>query len=293
MNRQKQAAHAATISTEGRTQQPLDPVIAATARRQSVLQSSAAFLGVDPAHIYNVLRGIWSVTKGEPPLTDSEIWRGLALIARYELDPFAREIYVTRNKGRLMIILGIDGWVRVLDRTEHYDGFEQDIERDEAGTVLSVTTRIYSKAREHPAMYQALASEYAVLGGFMAKQIPIHMLRLFSFRHAARLFVPIGACVTEEEARWIGARQNEPEPPVSSLDDLADRLEGTAQPAESEHPELADQYATLIGEVEHATGLESLWERILIDVAGGRLTAAEKAALTELATAAKARLSKV
>ena len=310
----------------------LDPVIRATVNRQSILQTSAAFLGVDPKHVYNVLRGIWGTTKGQPALTDAEIWRGLALISRYELDPFAREIYVTRDKqGRLMIILGIDGWIRVLNRTDHYDGFEQELEEQD-GRILSVTTSIYSTKRSHATSYKAFASEYVKLGGFMAEKIPGHMLRLFSLRHAARLFTPLGGCVTEEEARWIGGGAEDSSPPVSSLDDLVDREESNPEPesadviaapiiepmraiykedgvprdahkraarrdselaamAESPHPELVDQYAQALGEC-YAGGVDALWEQVLVHVAAGRLTEADKAALAELANAAKTRLDK-
>jgi len=194
-----------------------------TSRQQSITEKTAAFLGVPPGKVFDVLRGIWSVKTGQPPLTHQEMMVGMALVARYGLDPFAREIYCTRNKGRIMVIVGIDGWVRVLNRTEDYDGFQVEIAEDSDGKVVSVETAIHSKARKYPAVYKALASEYARLGGAVAGIVPLHMLRIFSFRHAARLFVPLGGCVTEEEARWMGAGVPD-EPPATSLDDMADKM---------------------------------------------------------------------
>jgi len=206
------------------TASALDQSIAATsARAQSTRTRAAAFLGCDPSKIADVLRGVWTTTKGNPPLTDQELIVGMALIARYDLDPFAREIYVTRGKKGLMVILGVDGWVRVLDRTDHYDGFTQDLVLDDDGNITEVTTTIYSKKRSHPAVYRAFASEYAKLGGFVAGLVPGHMLRIFSLKHAARLFIPLGGAVTEEEATWMGSTQPEA-PPVSSLDELTEKL---------------------------------------------------------------------
>ncbi len=194
-------------------------------RRESLKGDACAFLGIHPDKVYNVLRGIWTVTKGQDPLSDSEIWVGLALVARYELDPFAREIYVTRSKdNRPMVILGLDGWIRVLDRTDHYDGFEQELVMDDGGKITEVTTTIHSKKRSHPAKYRAFATEYAQLAGFMHKKIPGHMLRIFSLKHAARLFVPLGGVVTQEEADWMAPADNG-SPPESSPEDLRKRLE--------------------------------------------------------------------
>ncbi len=209
-------------------------------RRASIRAEGAAFLGVPTADVYNALRGIWTVTKGQDPLTDHEVWVGLALVAKYELDPFAREIYVTRDKqGRPMVILGLDGWIRVLDRTDHYDGFEQELVIDDEGKMTEVTTTIYSKKRSHPAKYRAFASEYANLGGFMLGKIPGHMLRIFSLKHAARLFVPLGGVVTEEEAAWMAPADNG-SPPESSPEDLRRRLEeatAEAKPAPKSEPD--------------------------------------------------------
>jgi len=198
-----------------------------TGRHQVVTEKAAAFLGVPQEKIFDVVRGVWTTSKGQPPLSNQEIFTGLALIARYELDPFSREIYVTKDKkGRLLTILGIDGWVRVLDRTDHYDGFEQTMEMvDDSDVIRWVETKIYSKERSHPVVYRAFASEYGKLGGYVAGVIPGHMLRLFSLRHAARLFVPLGSVVTEEEAGWISdSPEAENAVPPDSLDAIADRI---------------------------------------------------------------------
>jgi len=186
---------------------------------------AAHTLGVAPERMFDLLNNVWSVSKGRPPLTRHEMFQGVSMIARYRLDPIAREIYVTRdNKDRLITVIGIDGWVKILDRTEHYDGFEQDLEFAEdpksptGQKLVAVTTTIYSKQRSHPVTYKAYAWEYANLAGFMHDKIPWHMLRLFSLRHAARLFVPLGAnVVTEEEATWMMQHDIDDDPATAAM----------------------------------------------------------------------------
>jgi hypothetical protein len=224
---------------------PLDATIEATARHKSVLVDAANILGVGADKVCGLLRNVWTTSKGQSPLTDAEMFKGLSLIARYELDPIARDVYVTRSKdGRLLTIIGIDGWIKVLDRTEHYDGFEWDDETDANGKVIAVNVRIYSTKRSRPTTYRGLMSEYQRVGGVVAKDMPVHMLRLFSLRHAARLFTPIGGDVlTEEEARYVQdhhAEQSVVPSSKSKSEALADHLMNRmAEPAEE--PELTPE----------------------------------------------------
>lgn len=222
----------------------LDATIEATARHKSVLVDAANILGVGADKVCGLLRNVWTTSKGQAPLTDAEMFKGLSLIARYELDPIARDVYVTRSKdGRLLTIIGIDGWIKVLDRTEHYDGFEWDDECDDNGKVVAVNVKIYSTKRTRPTTYRGLMSEYQRVGGVVAKDMPVHMLRLFSLRHAARLFTPIGGDVlTEEEARYVQDHHAEAAvipPGKSKSDALADHLMSRmAEPTPEPEPEL-------------------------------------------------------
>ena len=282
-------------------------------RHKTITESTSAFLGVDPAKVFDLLRGVWTVTAGKTPLSNQELMVGMALVSRYELDPFAREIYVTRdNKGKLMVVVGVDGWIRVLNRTPGYDGFEQELVMD-GDDIKEVVTRIYSKDRSHPASYRAFATDYAKLGGFMLAKIPGHMLRIFSLKHAARLFTPLGCVVTEEEAEWMAAA---PPEPVNSLAELTEKLTedgtdlacSTVTPGtlaalerqaeddaeqEAEAARLCDEFATLLAETDSAAGVATWITEIVGHVATGKITEEEAGGLYELANSAKDRLSKV
>jgi len=217
----------------------LAEVVDATEQRRSIAREAAAMLGVTPDKLCGLLRNVWKTSKGEPELTDQEMFSGISLVARYRLDPITREIYVTRSQGRLMTVIGIDGWIKILDRTDHYDGFTVDIHNDENGILEWVETTIYSKRRSKPTSYRAYWSEYARMGGFVAKTMPSHMLRIFSLRHAARLFVPLGATVvTEEEAQFMMQPMEAPHQASSShLDQITERLMQPIERSEASEPE--------------------------------------------------------
>ena len=233
--RQRQTANGTTRMAEV---SPLDRVVEATEKRQSVTRNAATVLCVAPEKLCDLLRNVWRTSKGEPPLTDQEMFVGISMIARYELDPIAKEVYVTRGKYGVFTIISIDGWIKVLDRTDHYDGFDVDIHRTDDGSIDWVETTIYSTKRSHPAKYRAFAEEYSEIAGVVAKTIPSHMLRIFSLRHAARLFTPIGGSVlTEEEALFMN---RDHAPPVErkevTRDSLLEKF-AEPQPVREELPE--------------------------------------------------------
>ncbi|KKM85203.1 hypothetical protein LCGC14_1291370 [marine sediment metagenome] len=246
------------------TVNPLEAVIAATDRQKAVLDQASEVMGVPPDRVLALLRHKWKVSKDQDPFTDWELFLGASMIGRYLLDPITKEVYLGRAKdGRLMIIVGIDGFIKILDRTDHYDGFEQTYEFDEkTGQMVWCETTIYSTKRSHPTVYKGFASEYAQLAGFMYKKIPWHMLRLFSLRHATRLFTPMGAVVTEDEAERMGRASSDQQTPPTTLDDLLDRMEqpaqqqaeqpsnGSAESAEPSEPEVAGAQETPQAEAE-------------------------------------------
>lgn len=196
--------------TEVEYQSDLDALVSETERRRGIRDRAAELIGCKSPSLFDLLRKQWPV-KGTP-LTDLELFQAVSLIARYELDPLIKEIHCSRDsRGRILVIVGIDGWIKILHRTEGYDGHEQSIEWGDDGQLVSVTTTVYSKLRSHPITYVAYWTEYAKIGGFIKDSMPSHMLRVFSLRHAARQFAPIGGnVVTQEEARYMQSEVPEP-----------------------------------------------------------------------------------
>lgn len=51
----------------------------------------------------------------------------LELAARYELDPFAREIWAVKMQGRMTIMVARDGLLAIANRSPDYEGLEGDV----------------------------------------------------------------------------------------------------------------------------------------------------------------------
>lgn len=181
-------------------------------KRKGIVERASEFLGCNPDRLFDLLREKWEC---EQPFTNEELFPAVSMIARYGLDPLMNEIRCTRERsGRVISVILIDGWVKILNRTPGYDGHEQTIEWDEDHNPRSCTTTIHSKNRSHPVSYTAYWSEYSIIGGELKESIPIHMLRMFSLRQAARQFAPIGGDVVSEGEVGFMQRQDPEVPPV-------------------------------------------------------------------------------
>jgi phage recombination protein Bet len=81
---------------------------------------------VDPKEVVPVLLGTsFSVKRGDPPATREELIQLLVVADVYHLNPFTKEIYAFRNKsGGITPIVGIDGWVRIVESQPTFVGEE-------------------------------------------------------------------------------------------------------------------------------------------------------------------------
>src|SRR5712671_2244197 len=73
---------------------------------------------IEPQKMLGILANTcFSVKRGDPPVTNEEMAALLVVANEYHLNPFTREIYAFRNKaGGITPIVGIDGWVRIVER---------------------------------------------------------------------------------------------------------------------------------------------------------------------------------
>jgi phage recombination protein Bet len=101
-----------------------------------------------------------------PDLTLSEL-RLFALVAtRSGLDPFARQIYAVKRKGRMTIQTGIDGYRSIAARTGEYDGQDEPIFGPDCTCGKGpkhpefATVRVYRKGMSRPIAATAYWHEY-------------------------------------------------------------------------------------------------------------------------------------
>lgn len=154
-----------------------------------------------------------------PPFTDMEMAAALVLADQYDLNPFSREIYVTRGQGqRLLVIIPIDGWTKLANRSTDYDGVEFEFEDTETNGKpdLICWCTIYLKNRSKPVRVPEYLSECVRKTGPWESH-PRRMLRHKAFIQAARIAFGLSA-VDDDEADGMGVRV--PDFVVTSNQDL-------------------------------------------------------------------------
>ena len=110
-----------------------------TTTARSVLQSMASRYHTDSGKLLDTLKN--TAFKG----ATNEQLMALCIVAdQYRLNPFTKEIYAFPDKtGGIVPVVGIDGWLRIINDHPQYDGMEVD------GDGEKCTVTIHRKDRTH------------------------------------------------------------------------------------------------------------------------------------------------
>jgi len=100
-----------------------------------------------------------------PGLTDPEFMLFAEMCRATGLNPATKEIWAIKAGGRLQLMTGINGFLKIANSHPAYDGMEVEFEWEEKGLVAA-TAKVYRKDRRFPSIATAYMAEYG-------KQTPI------------------------------------------------------------------------------------------------------------------------
>lgn len=93
-------------------------------------------------------------------LTAGEKNSYLQIAKAFNLNPFKREIHVSKYNGQMSIITGYEVYIKRAERTGHLDGWNVVTTGSVAGNDLKATITIYRKDRSHPFIWEAEYNEF-------------------------------------------------------------------------------------------------------------------------------------
>lgn len=194
--------------------------IAKVEPRKSVIATLADNYGMEAAAFEATLRGTVFPSNGT-----REEFAAFVLVAKeYRLNPLLREIYAFPKKGGGIVpIVGIDGWLNLINGHPQFDGMEFDQHDDEKGALVAVTCRIYRKDRSHPTVVTEYLDE--CIRGTEPWKMKRRMLRHKAAMQGARYAFGFSGIYDEDEAadiaqvRDVGGRSLPAEPPPPPSDD--------------------------------------------------------------------------
>jgi len=100
--------------------------IATTApTKQSLVSKFAQRFGVDANKIMPILKATaFRQRKAETVITDEQMAALMIVADQYGLNPFTKEIFAYEDKGAIVPVVSVDGWIRIINDHPAMDGIE-------------------------------------------------------------------------------------------------------------------------------------------------------------------------
>jgi phage recombination protein Bet len=166
--------------------------------QHSVIKTMAERYGMEPGLFKDVIRRTVI-----PQNASLEQFAAFMLVANhYQLNPLTKEIYAFPARGGgIQPIVGIDGWVTIINRHPQFDGvdFEYAWKDDR---IAAVTCRIYRKDRSRPTVVTEYMNECKMPTDAWNMR-PVRMLRHKALMQCARYAFSISGLMDEEEGETI------------------------------------------------------------------------------------------
>jgi phage recombination protein Bet len=164
--------------------------------KRSLIDTMSAGYSMDPANFAKTVRATCMPANS----SDEEFAAFLLVAHQHGLNPVTREIYAFPKKGGgIQPIVGIDGWMTLINSHPQSDGLEFIDAFDDKGKLSSITCKIYRKDRNRPTEVTEYMNECARPTEPWQKW-PARMLRHKAAIQCARYAVGFAGIIDPEEA---------------------------------------------------------------------------------------------
>lgn len=165
-------------------------------RKRSLIDTMSAAYSMDAAAFARTVKATCM-----PQNSSDEDFAAFLLVAhQHKLNPVTREIYAFPKKGGgVQPIVGIDGWMTLINSHPQFDGMEFDDNLDAKGGIASITCRIFRKDRQRPVTITEYMDECRRPTEPWQKW-PARMLRHKAAIQAARYAFGFAGIIDPEEA---------------------------------------------------------------------------------------------
>jgi hypothetical protein len=196
--------------------------VPAKIEKPMLLEFMADKYGLKPQEFANTVRA----TCGMPKASAEEFAAFMMVCKEYDLNPILREVYAfPKQGGGIVPIVGIDGWLNLINKQPMCDGFEFDVHHSDSGELIAMTCRMYRKDRAHPVEVTEYLSE--CIRQTAPWKMAHRMLRHKVLMQAGRYAFGFSGIYDDDDARAIAAaeavditppqRPTPPKPPAKSL----------------------------------------------------------------------------
>jgi len=184
-------------------QQQPTTALTTTTPKAGIIAKFGERYDLEPAKVMSIVAAtVFKQGKDEAPLTPEETAAALIVANAYELNPFTKELYAFRSKGKLLIVVSLDGWSRIVNRQEQLNGIEFEEHFNDDGKILAVTCKIHRKDCALPVVVTEYTHE-CKRNTEPWNNMPIRMTRNRAFIQCARLAFSVAGVIDDDEAQTI------------------------------------------------------------------------------------------
>ena len=174
---------------------------------KTALSIVAANTGASEEDILSVVTGMIISSKGQhgAVATKAEIAVFTGVCSKYALNPLVKECAAFVSGGKLQIIVMVDGWYKMVNRQDDFDGVEFDDNLDKDGKIVSITCKMYLKNRSRPICATEYMAECKDAKSAVWTRWPNRMLRHKAYIQAARIAFGISEIIDDDEVNRINS----------------------------------------------------------------------------------------
>lgn len=183
------------MSTEVVAEKKYSPVVVDLA--QSLGVSESGLVAVMKKHVFR-----------SDTVTPEDMLAAAIICREYGLNPITKQIHAIPNKGSMLIVVGVDGWVSIVNNHPSFDGVSFETLEGSSG-LISCTCIIRRKDRSNPIMVTEYMDECQGTSEPW-KRWPKRMLRHKAFIQCARIAFGIGGIIDQDEAERIDTINDPP-----------------------------------------------------------------------------------
>lgn len=183
--------------------------------------------------------------------TNDEFQVLIELANRYQLDPFAKQIWAVKyGSSPAQIFAGRDGYLAIAHRSGQFNGMQSEVDRDADGNILSATCRVWRKDMEHPFERTVFIDEYNTKKGVWAEK-PATMIVKVAEAQALRLAFNVSGLYDSSEFKEEEPYKVEPQPTDIVVEPI---VVETPEPAAAPTPTPASKQAAPAPKKEEPSG---------------------------------------
>lgn len=233
-------------------------VVEAQPKRHTLMQKFAAKFSVEPSKLLDAMRATcFRQQNGGPEITNEHMVALLVIADQYNLNPFLKELYAYPQKGGgIMPMVGIDGWIRMINERPEFDGEEFAYGPNYKTTQVPewIECTIYRKDRTRPTVVREYYEE-CKRGTDPWNTAPRRMLRHRALIQCARVAFGFGGLNDVDEGERIiegGVSVVRDDPFASVNQQIAQRPAPAAIEAQPAGPTVAQTIDQDTGEIVDA-----------------------------------------